>query len=91
MQSERNKTTNICDTLFGRLSARGLMPVEIPRIIKDVFNIISDGGNFTMSSVNLALERLGWREQIMDEFSFELIIFFLENEYHYEVKKYTLH
>jgi len=49
---QRGKSTIICDTLFGRLSARGLMPVEIPSLIKDVFNIVGDGGNFSVTSVN---------------------------------------
>jgi len=83
-----NNISNICDTLFGRLSDRGLMPVEIRRFIKDGFNIIRYGGNSTMASVNKELERLGWTERIMDEISFELIVFLLENEYDQEVKKW---
>jgi len=91
MEFRRDRTSNICDTLFGRLSARGLISVEILRLIKDVFNIIHDGGNFTVASINKELERLGWREQVMDETSFELITFILENEYDYEVKRHILH
>jgi len=91
MELRRDRNQNICDTLFGRLSARGLMSVEIPRLITDVFNIVRDGGNFTVASINQELERLGWRETVMDITSFELIIFILENEYDYEVKRHTLH
>ena len=89
IKAERNR--NVCDTLFGRLTARGLMSVEIPRLIKDVFNIVRDGGNFTVASINMELEHLGWRERVMDETSFKLIIFILENEYDYEVKRHSLH
>ncbi len=91
MDVTADRTSNIFDTLFGRLSARGLLSVEIPRLIKDVFNIVSDGGNFTVALINRELERLGWRERIMDETSFELITFILENEYDYEVKRHLLH
>jgi len=91
MELRRDRNQNICDTLFGRLSARGLLSVEILRLIKDVFNIVRDGGNFTVVSINQELARLGWRERVMDETSFELITFILENEYDYEVKRHTLH
>jgi len=91
MEFRRDRNQNICDTLFGRLSARGLMSVEILRLIKDVFNIVRDGGDFTVASINQELEFLGWRERIMDVTSFELITFILENEYDYEVKRHLLH
>jgi len=91
MQLKKDRTSNICDTLFGRLSARGLMSVEITRLIKDVFNIVRDGGDFTVASINQELGRLGWRERVMDVTSFELITFILENEYDYEVKRHLLH
>jgi hypothetical protein len=91
MDLRTDRTSNICDTLFGRLSARGLMSVEILRLIKDVLNIVGNGGNFTVASINKELGRLGWRERVMDEISFELITFILENEYDYEVKRILLH
>ena len=91
MDFRRDVNQNICDALFGRLSARGLVSVEIPRLITDVFKIVCDGGNFTVDSINQELEFLGWREQVMDVTSFELITFILENEYDYEVMKHLLH
>jgi len=91
MEFRRDRNQDICDTLFGRLSARGLISAEIPTLIKDVFNIVRDGGDFTVVSINQELRRLGWRERIMDETSFELITYILENEYDYEVKRHFLH
>ena len=91
MQLKEETTGTVYDILFRRLSDRGLMSFEIPRLIKDVCNIIRDGGNFTVPFINRKLEHLGWRERIMDETSFELIIFVLENEYGYEVKRHLLH
>jgi hypothetical protein len=91
MQLKREDIKEIYSTLFGRLSDRGMMPAEITRLIEDVFNIIRGGGNFTVSSINQALVCLGWGDQIMDEISFELIIFLMETEHEYEVKKYIIH
>jgi len=91
MEFRKDRNRNICDTLFGRLSARGLLSVEIPKLITDVFNIVCDGGNFTVSLINQELESLGWRARVMDETSFELITFILENEYDYEVRRHLLH
>ena len=91
MDLKADRTSNICDTLFGRLTARGLMSFEIPRLITDVLNIVRDGGNFTVSLINHELESLGWRARVMDETSFELITFILENEYDYEVRRHLLH
>ena len=81
----------VYDILFRRLSDRGLMSFEIARVIKDICNIVRDGGDFTVPFINRKLELLGWRERIIDETSFELIIFVLENEYGYEVKRHILH
>lgn len=91
MELKKNNTDDIFDTLFQRLLALGLMPVEIPRLIKDVFNIVSDGEDYTVAYINQELERVGWRTQIIDEFNFELVIFLLENKYEFEVIKQTLH
>ena len=91
MQVNRDKSTVIWDTLFRRLSDRGLTLLEILRLTKDVFNIVREGGDFTKASVNQKLESLGWRHEIMDEICFELVIYLLENEEDYEVEKHTLH
>ena len=72
----------IFDILSIRLSDKGLLPVEVSRVIKDVINIIRDGGESTaVSLVNEKLEALGWRTQILDLFSFELIRSFSDDTY----------
>jgi hypothetical protein len=91
MQPERDENIKISDALFGRLSSRGLTPIEIPRLIKDVYNIIGNGGHFTVASVNKDLKRLGWSERTMDTICFELIVFLLENEGDYQVERHMLH
>jgi hypothetical protein len=89
--SQRENTVNICTTLFWRLSSIGLSPEDVNKVVKDVFNLLRDGGSFTVSFVNYELERIGWKKDIMDEFSFELIIFLLENEFDYNVNTHVLH
>ena len=91
MQLKRNINTDISNALFGRLSAQGLIPVEIPRFIRDVCKIIGDGGIFSLSIINQELVRLGWSEGIIDQITFKLIIFLLQNECGYEVQTHTLH
>jgi hypothetical protein len=91
MQLKRNINTDISNALFGRLSTQGMIAVEIPRFIRDVCKIIGDGGIFTLAIINQELERLGWSEGIMDQITLELIIFFLQSEYGYEVQTHTLH
>lgn len=90
-ESGKENTVNICATLFWRLSSHGLRPIEINRLVKDVFNLLRNGGSFTVAFVNYELEQLGWKNSIMDEYSFELIIFLLENEFEYKVNTHVIH
>jgi len=83
--------TSICNVLFERLYSRGLTLLEVSRFIRDAFNILQEGGDFTLVSINEALGSLGWRDGILDGISLELIIFLLENEYEYHVERHTLH
>ncbi len=87
----RENTANVCATLFWRLSSHGLRPAEINRLVKDVFNLLRDGGSFTVAFVNYELENMGWPESVMDEYSFELIIFLLETEFDYKVNTHIIH
>lgn len=68
----------ILDPLRIKLSGRGLMPVEINRLLKDVSNIVSEEEYFTANIINQRLEVLGWQQHIVDEFTLPLIEFILE-------------
>lgn len=81
----------IVELLLHTLSNKGLTPVEIPRLVKDVLNVVGEGGEFTTGTVNRKLERLGWDPAIVDQFTFELIIALLEDEGSYEVYKSAIH
>lgn len=89
-QTSKENTVNICTTLFWRLSSFGLCSEEINKLVKDVFNLLRDGGCFTVSFINYELQRMGWKEDVMDEYSFELIIFLLENEFDYNVNTHVI-
>ena len=81
----------IFNTLLSRLSSKGLAPQEVPCLIRDVLNIINNGGEFTVRTISEKLENLGWKEQIMDEFIFELILYLLENDGKHEITPQKMH
>jgi len=81
----------IVDVLLQKLSQKGLTPVEVPRLVKDVLSIVGEGGEFTTYTINQKLESLGWDKKIVDPFTFELIIAILEHEGDYEVMRTPIH
>ena len=64
---------NRLDGLFLRFQAKGFMPIEIPGLIKDVFNIIGKDRYCTITDANQELEDLGWGIEIMDNVTYDLI------------------
>jgi len=81
----------IFDLLFSKLYNKGLISVEILRLIRDVLNVVDDGSELTVGTLNKKLENLGWREKIMDEFCFQLLISLIENKDDQEVLWGILH
>ena len=66
--------------LFARLNGKGLRPVEISRLIKDVSRILEGARDPLRLKVNRRLNLLGWRKDLVDGFTFELILHLLENQ-----------
>ena len=64
---------NILDVLISRLSGKGVMPVEMPGLLRDVRNIISSREGVTVEDIDLRLAMLGWPEDTVDEFIFEIM------------------
>ena len=62
----------------------------IPGIIRDVIRIIGGGGSFTAELVNDMLEQLGWKQEVLDETTFQLIVYILETEWGYRVRHYSI-
>ena len=74
-----------------RLRNRGLVPIEINRLIKDVSNVIDRGLYYTPVSVKQGLQNLGWEGHILDNYVLELIFLFLDDEGKFDIYKYSAH
>ena len=79
-QEKKSDFRNIVDLLLLKLSSKGLPPGQVARLVKDVLNMVNDSGDLSLTDVNHRLAYLGWGEEILDEFTYELIIYLLENE-----------
>ncbi|MBU1169853.1 MAG: hypothetical protein KKD44_09860 [Proteobacteria bacterium] len=90
-QREEVNTTDICSTLFWHLSEQGLIPTQVNQLVKDVFNILKEGGVFTVGYINQELEVLGWQAQAVDDYILELILSILEKEFKYTISSHTVH
>jgi hypothetical protein len=88
--SDSLKTLNqqVLPDLCRRFYDKGLMPVEIERITKDILIIIGDGGFYSAAILNRKLESLGWRKDIVDNYIFDLIVYYLQWEGIYKVEAY---
>ena len=64
---------NRLDGLLPIFQTKGFIPIEIPGLIKDVFNIFNNPVHSTLADVNQELEDLGWGIEIMDDTTYELI------------------
>ena len=65
---------DLVDLLLHSLSRKGLTPLDVKKLIKDVLCVLNDGDSITLSAVNWRLEGLGWDEEILDEDTFGLIL-----------------
>lgn len=75
--------------LIYRLTERGILLDHIPALVRDVLRIIGEGGVFTTRLVNARLEKLRWGSELLDETSFQLIVYILESEWGYRVRHYA--
>ena len=76
--------TTIIGILSKKLKDRGLIPMEINRLIKDVANVMSSGKYCTPVCVKQNLQRLGWEGYILDNNILELIFLFLSDQKIYQ-------
>lgn len=78
--------TTIIGIISKKLKDRGLIPLEINRLIKDVANVMSNGRYCTPVCVKQNLERLGWEGYVLDNNILELISLFLSDQKMYRKK-----
>ena len=71
--------SKIMDMISVRLEDRGLVPMEINRLVKDVSNVIDRQRYITLYSVKQGIQTLGWEEHILDNHILELIFMFLDD------------
>jgi hypothetical protein len=64
---------NSLDNLFLIFQTKGFMPIEIPGLMEDVFNVFNNPVYSTITDINQELEDLGWGIEIMDNATYELI------------------
>jgi hypothetical protein len=64
---------NRLSDIFLSFQTKGFMPIEIPGLIQDVYNIMGKGRYSNITNVNQELEDLGWGLEIMDNFTYDLI------------------
>jgi len=81
----------VIDSIVHKLTGKGLITAEIPRLIRDVLNIVTDETDYSAVDVNRRLEGLGWEKGILDGYTFELILFLLEQKKVNDIRAYTLH
>ncbi len=78
----------VLPVLWRRFYNKGLMPIEIKRLSKDILNIIGNGGFYNAGILNKKLECLGWGKNMVDNYIFELILYYFEYEGTYKVEAY---
>ncbi|MFW6148163.1 MAG: hypothetical protein ACOC6B_07220 [Thermodesulfobacteriota bacterium] len=68
----------IVDVLLRKLAQKGVYPDEVPWLVRDALTAVAETGNRVLNTVNRRLALLGWDEEILDEVTFELIIYLVE-------------
>ena len=65
---------NRLNDLFLRFQTKGFIPIEIPGLFQDVFNITGKSRYSNITETNQELEDLGWGIEILDNVTYDLII-----------------
>lgn len=88
--SGKGDGARLCASLLWRLAEKGHSPEEIHRMVKDVFNVIRNGGSFTVAIVNAEMEGFGWPPSVIDEGTLKMIVGLFESELGLSIKSHTL-
>jgi len=87
---EDTNMASMWEFLINRLVARNIVRAKIPLLMDDIFWLIGNGGSFTTRVVNEQLEQLGWAPEVLDETTFQLIVYILKSEWGYRVRHYMV-
>ena len=88
--SVSDRSIQRCTTLLWYLASRGHSREEINRLVQDLFNVIRDGGSFTIAMINGEMEARGWPAHVVDEASFEMLAGLMQDEMGYSVTSHTV-
>jgi hypothetical protein len=75
----------------GRLKNRGMAPIEITRLIKDVYYVTGSVWCFTTDELKYALERLGWEKYLLNNYTLELIFLYLNDQVVVRLNRHVVH
>jgi len=64
--------------MFLRFQIKGFMPIEIPKLVKDVLDIMDNREFCMITTIDQELEELGWGINIMDNTTYGVITSLLE-------------
>ncbi len=70
----------IIDFLILRMAEKDVLPMQIPRLLRDILLVIGDGEVYTAAIINKQLKHLGWEDNLLDNYIFELILHLIETE-----------
>jgi hypothetical protein len=87
---EIDSISDTCHMLSTLLQSRGLGQGKIFQLVSDVITVVRASYICNLSTVNQALESLGWSSHILDEISFELIKEILFSVFEYQVEVFTV-
>ncbi len=69
----------IIERLNRRFEEKGLTAIEIPRLIKDIANILGGRKEYVPGKMKQRLSRLGWGEEVVDYRTLEMVVFLIES------------
>lgn len=64
---------------------------KINKLVKDMYNILRDGGTFSVTWINGQLEEKGWEPKTVNDYIVELVLAILEKEFKFSVSSHTVH
>ena len=76
------------DNLSVWFENKGLLQIEFPYFIKDIFSFMEQEKYASLNSLNQELETLGWGIQIMDETAYKQMLFIHQNKKFYDLEGY---
>ncbi len=81
----------IVDSLLLRLCSRGLTDQEVPWLIRDVLNTLSNDSVLTLEHLKWNLSTLGWEKDVLDGHILELMLCLIEDDLHFLPQSRMVH